>query len=132
MQEYYDLIHNMTDARLMLHCCGGLYPIMEDLIEIGVDVLNPVQVSAKDMATRRLKAEFGDRISFCGGIDTHQVLPHGSPQEVQMEVQRRIKDLAPGGGYLLAAVHAIQPDVPPGNVCAMFEAALSYGHYPVT
>jgi len=132
LAEYYAMIHNMTDARLMLHCCGSVRPIMGDLIEIGVDILNPVQVSAKDMEPGELKAQFGDRLSFCGGIDTQQVLPHGTREEVQEEVQRRIQELAPGGGYLLAAVHAIQPDVPPENVCTMFEAALAHGRYPIT
>ncbi len=131
LAEYYAMIHNMTDARLMLHCCGGVRPIMDDLIEIGVDILHPVQVSAKDMEPEELKAQFGDRLCFCGGIDTQQVLPHGTREDVQEEVQRRIQELAPGGGYLLAAVHAIQPDVPPENVCAMFEAALAHGRYPI-
>lgn len=131
LQEYYSLIHSLTDARLFIHCCGSVYTIIEDLIEIGVDVLNPVQVSAKDMGPARLKREFGDWLCFCGGIDTQHVLPRGTPDEVREEVRLRIRELAPGGGYLLAAVHAIQPDVPPENVCAMFEAALSYGKYPV-
>ena len=132
LAEYYAMIHNMTDARLMLHCCGSVSSIMEDLIEIGVDILNPVQVSAKDMDPGELKARFGDRLCFCGGIDTQQVLPRGTQEEVQEEVQRLIQELAPGGGYLLAAVHAIQPDVPPENVCTMFETALASGRYPIT
>ena len=129
LAEFYALIHDLTPAKIMLHSCGSVYAMIDDLIEIGVDVLNPVQVSARDMDTQRLKAEFGDRICFCGGIDTHQVLPYGTPDDVREEVKRRIRDLAPGGGYLLAAVHAIQPDVPPENVCAMFDAALTYGRY---
>jgi uroporphyrinogen decarboxylase len=132
LAEYYAMIHNMTDARLMLHCCGSVRSIMDDLIEIGVDILHPVQVRAKDMEPEELKAQFGDRLCFCGGIDTQQVLPYGTREEVQEEVQRRIQELAPGGGYLLAAVHAIQPDVPPENVCTMFEAALAHGRYPIT
>jgi len=132
LAEYYAMIHNMTDAKLMLHCCGSVRTIMDDLIEIGVDILNPVQVSAKGMEPGELKAQFGDRLSFCGGIDTQDVLPHGTQEEVQEEVQRRIQELAPGGGYLLAAVHAIQPDVPPENVCTMFETALAHGRYPIT
>jgi uroporphyrinogen decarboxylase len=131
LAEYYDMIHNMTDAKLMLHCCGSVSSIMEDLIEIGVDILHPVQVSAKNMEPGKLKDQFGDRLCFCGGIDTQQVLPHGTPEEVQEEVQRLIQELAPGGGYLLAAVHAIQPDVPPENVCTMFETALAHGRYPI-
>ncbi|HNS50204.1 MAG TPA: uroporphyrinogen decarboxylase family protein [Anaerolineae bacterium] len=131
LAEYYALIHNLTDAKLMMHSCGGVAPIIEDLIEIGVDILNPVQVSAAGMDPALLKARFGDRLCFCGGIDTQHILPHGSPAEVKEEVRRRIQQMAPGGGYLLAAVHAIQADVPPQNVCAMFEAAARYGRYPV-
>jgi len=132
LAEYYAMIHNMTDARLMLHCCGSVRTIMADLIEIGVDILHPVQVSAKDMNPGELKAQFGDQLSFCGAIDTQQVLPHGTKEDVQEEVQRRIQELGPGGGYLLAAVHAIQPDVSPENVCTMFETALADGQYPLT
>lgn len=131
LAEYYALIHNMTDAKLMMHSCGGISAIVGDLVEIGVDILNPVQVSAAGMDPARLKAEFGDRLCFCGGIDTQHVLPHGSAEDVEEEVRRRIQQMAPGGGYLLAAVHAIQPDVPPRNVCAMLEAALRFGRYPV-
>ena len=106
---------------------------MHDLIDIGVDILNPVQVSAGDMGdTARLKREFGDRLSFCGAIDTHTVLPHGTTAEVRGEVRRRIRDLAPGGGYILASVHCIQPDVPPENVVAMFDEAALAGRYPLT
>jgi len=131
LAEYYALIHNMTDAKLMMHSCGGVSKILEDLIEIGVDILNPIQVSAAGMDPAQLKAQLGNRLCFCGGIDTQHVLPHGSPKDVEEEVQRRIQQMAPGGGYVLAAVHAIQPDVPPRNICAMFEAALRFGRYPV-
>ena len=132
LAEYYSMIHNMTDAKLMLHSCGSVRAIMGDLIEIGVDILNPVQVSAKDMEPEELKAEFGDKLSFCGGIDTQHILPKGTQKEVKEEVQRLIQALAPDGGYLLASVHAIQPDVPPENVCTMFETALAHGRYPIT
>jgi uroporphyrinogen decarboxylase len=81
--------------------------------------------------TARLKREFGSRLTFCGGVDTQRVLPYGTPDEVRAEVRRRICDLAPGGGYIFAAVHAIQPDVPPENLCAMFDEALSCGKYPL-
>ena len=119
-------------AKVFYHSCGSIYPLINDLIEIGVDLLNPVQVSAKDMGdTARLKREFGARLSFCGGVDTQRVLPYGTPDEVREEVRRRIRDLAPGGGYVLAAVHAIQPDVPPENVCALYEEGLAAGRYPL-
>ena len=119
-------------ARVFYHSCGGIYPLIGDLIEIGVDLLNPVQVAAKDMGdTARLKREFGSRITFCGGIDSQQVLPFGTADDVRREVRRRIGDLGPGGGYVLAAVHAIQPDVPPENVVALYEEALVAGRYPL-
>jgi uroporphyrinogen decarboxylase len=81
--------------------------------------------------TARLKREFGAKITFCGAVDTQWVLPHGTPADVRGEVRRRIRDLAPGGGYILAAVHCIQPDVPPENVLAMFDEARTAGRYPL-
>jgi uroporphyrinogen decarboxylase len=125
-------IRQRTKAKIFYHSDGNVYPFIGDLIEIGVDLLNPVQVSARCMGdTARLKREFGDRLAFCGAIDTQWVLPHGTPDDVRAEVRRRIRDLAPGGGYILAAVHCIQPDVPPENVCAMFDEALVAGRYPL-
>ncbi|HQB53936.1 MAG TPA: uroporphyrinogen decarboxylase family protein [Sphaerochaeta sp.] len=78
-----------------------------------------------------MKRDFGDRLAFWGAIDTHRVLPYGSVSDVRDEVRRRIKDLAPGGGYVLCSVHNIQPDVPPENMMAMFESAYEYGRYPI-
>jgi uroporphyrinogen decarboxylase len=119
-------------VKVFYHSCGSIYPLINDFIEIGVDLLNPVQVSAQHMGdTARLKKEFGPRLTFCGGVDTQHVLPHGTPDDVRREVRRRINDLGPGGGYVLAAVHAIQPDVPPENVCALFEEGLAAGRYPL-
>ena len=130
--EIVAAIKRRHSARVFYHSCGSIYPLIGDLIEIGVDLLNPVQVSAKNMGdTARLKREFGQRLSFCGGVDTQQVLPHGSTDDVRREVRRRIQDLGPGGGYVVSAVHAIQPDVPPENVCALFEEAQSAGRYPL-
>lgn len=114
---------------LEYHCCGSVYDFLPDFIEVGVDILNPVQVSATKMDTRKLKKEFGDAITFCGGVDTQRVLPHGSPQEVRDEVKRRIEDLATGGGYIFATVHNIQADVPPENIMAMWEALQEFGKY---
>jgi uroporphyrinogen decarboxylase len=130
--EIIAAIKRRHPAKVFYHSCGSIYALINDLIEIGVDLLNPVQVSAKDMGdTARLKREFGSRLSFCGGVDTQHVLPHGTPDDVRREVRRRIGDLGPGGGYVVAAVHAIQPDVPPENVCALYEEALRAGHYPL-
>jgi uroporphyrinogen decarboxylase len=121
-----------TKARIFFHSCGEVYALIPDLIEAGFDVLNPVQVSTAGLGdTARLKREFGKRLTFCGGIDTQHVLPHGTTEEVRAEVRRRIRDLAPGGGYLAAAVHCIQPDVPPENVVAMFDEVRKSGQYPL-
>jgi uroporphyrinogen decarboxylase len=130
--ELLSAIKTRTDAKIFYHSDGNIYSLLGDLIEIGVDLLNPVQVSAGDMGdTARLKKEFGNRLSFCGAIDTQDVLPYGTPDDVRREVRRRIKDLGLGGGYILAAVHCIQPDVPPENVVAMLEEAQMAGRYPL-
>ena len=115
----------------MLHSCGNVYPLIPDLIDAGVDILNPIQVSAREMEPARLKREFGDRLAFSGAIDTQHVLPYGSPLEVEEEVRRRIQELGPGGGYMIASVHNLQPDVPPENVVAMFRAGMKHGRYPL-
>ncbi|MFQ5830806.1 MAG: uroporphyrinogen decarboxylase family protein [Candidatus Methylomirabilia bacterium] len=111
---------------ILFHTCGSVYALIPDLIEVGIDALNPIQVSAAEMDAKRLKREFGRELAFWGGVDTQTVLPLGTPQGVREEVQRRIEDLADGGGYVLSAVHNIQPEVPPENVVAMYEAALEY------
>ena len=108
---------------IFYHSCGSVYRLLPDLIDVGIDALNPVQVSAAEMDTQSLKREFGRHLTFWGGIDTQSVLPRGSVQDVREEVKRRIADLAPGGGYVLSAVHNIQPEVPPENLIAMYEAA---------
>ncbi len=97
---------------------------------MGIDALNPVQVSAKGMDTRWLKREFGKSITFWGGgCDSQRVLPFGSPEQVADEVRRRIDDLAPGGGFVFASVHNVQTGVPPENVVAMFDTARAHGVY---
>ncbi len=120
-------------GKIFFHSCGNVYALLPDLAEVGVDLLNPVQVSAGELGeTARLKREFGGRLSFCGGIDTRWALPYGTPQDVRQEVRRRIRDLAPGGGYIAAAVHCIQPDVPPENIVTMCEEVAAAGRYPIT
>jgi uroporphyrinogen decarboxylase len=112
------------------HTCGSVVEILPDLIEVGVDILNPVQVSAAGMDTRVLKREFGrDLVFWGGGVDTQRVLPRGTPQEVRDEVRRRIDDLAPGGGFVFTTVHNIQADVPPENLLAMWETLQECGAY---
>jgi len=128
-KRLFAFIKSRTKAKLYLHSCGSVYRLIPDLIEMGVDVLNPVQVSAADMDTARLKREFGKDLAFWGAVDTHQVLPMGSERDVRVEVRRRIDDLAPGGGYVLSAVHNILAEVPPENIVAMYEEAYEYGGY---
>jgi len=113
----------LSPARIMLHSCGGLYPLIPGLIEAGLDILQPVQTSAAGMAPERLKAEFGRDLCFWGGgCDTREVLPHGTPAEVAEDVRRRVGILAPGGGYVFQQVHNVMADVPPENVVAMLDA----------
>lgn len=120
----------MTRAKLFLHSCGSVHAFIPDFIEMGVDILNPVQVSAANMDTKELKRVFGKDIVFWGGgCDTQHVLPQGSPADVRREVKRRIGDLADGGGFVFTQVHNIQPGVPPENIEAMYDAALEFGIY---
>ena len=131
--ELMAAIKRQTKAKIFFHSDGNIYPLIGDFIDNGVDILNPVQVSAGEMSdTARLKREFGKHLSFCGAIDTQHALPHGTPEEVRAEVRRRMKDLAPGGGYIVASVHCIQPDVSPENVLAMCDEVAVSGKYPLT
>ncbi|HWH70747.1 MAG TPA: uroporphyrinogen decarboxylase family protein [Candidatus Sulfotelmatobacter sp.] len=117
-------------VKIFYHSCGAVSPILPDLIESGIDVLNPVQVSAAGMDTKELKKRFGKDITFYGGgVDTQHILPQGTPQQVRDEVKRRVEDLAPGGGFIFNTVHNIQSDVPPENIVAMWEAVREFGSY---
>lgn len=110
------------------HSCGNVRPLIPDLIEIGVEALNPVQIGAAGMEPAGLKRDFGDALAFWGGgVDTQGVLVTGTPQQVRDDVRRNIEVLAPGGGYVFSAVHNIQADVPPQNLIAMREALSGYG-----
>ncbi|MFQ5879618.1 MAG: uroporphyrinogen decarboxylase family protein [Dehalococcoidia bacterium] len=124
-----EAIKSRTKAKVLMHSDGSIYAIIGDLIDIGVEVLNPVQVSAKDMDTARLKREFGSHLTFWGAIDTHRVLPLGTPEDVRAEVRTRIDHLAKGGGYVVASVHNIQAEVPPENILALFQTARECGAY---
>jgi uroporphyrinogen decarboxylase len=119
------------DCKLMLHSCGGIEPLIEDFIEMGVDVLDPVQTRAKRMNALHLKQTFGDRISFHGGIDTQGILPFGTVEEVIEETKRKLECFAPGGGYILCPTHNVLPDVPGRNVVAMVRTGREYGRYPI-
>lgn len=114
----------LAPVKVMLHCCGGVRELLNDLIEAGLDAINPVQISCRGMDARALKADFGGRITFWGGgCDTHKVLPTGRPDEIRRHVREQICILKPGGGFVFQQVHNILADVPPENVSAMYEAA---------
>ncbi len=118
-------LRSLTRARIIMHSDGAIHDLLPDLIDVGVEVINPVQVNAEGMDPERLKREFGADLCFWGGVDTQKVLPYGSPADVAAEVGRRLSDLGRGGGYVLASVHNIQAEVPPENVVAMFDTALA-------
>lgn len=126
-----DLIKKKSPhVKVMFHSCGNVRPIIPDLIEIGVDILNPVHVNAAGMEPFQLKKDFGKEIVFWGGgVDTQHVLPEGSPQQVKDNVKRNIEALAPGGGFVFTTVHNIQAEVPPQNMAAMIEALEDLGNY---
>ena len=130
-KKYMAAIRSLTPAKILYHSCGAVGSLIPSFIDMGVDFINPVQVSAKDMDTKKLKQEYGREIGFWGGVDTTRVLPFGDRAEVRAEVRRRINDLAPGGGYVLAAVHNIQTDVSPENIITMYDAAREMGGYPL-
>ncbi len=110
-------------ARIFFHSCGSVRPLLPDFIELGVDILNPVQIGAAGMEPRALKRDFGRELVFWGGgVDTQTVLPHGTPAQVRQDVRRNVEALAPGGGFVFNTVHNIQADVPPENILAMWEA----------
>ncbi len=117
--------------KIMFHSCGGIAPLIEDLIGIGLQVLDPVQPRAAGMESAELKRRFGDRITFHGGVDEQHVLPFGTEADVEAEVRLRIQAFAPGGGYILAPSHYVQADTPPANIVAMCRAAVEFGQYPI-
>jgi uroporphyrinogen decarboxylase len=117
-------------VKIMFHSDGGIRPFIPDLIDIGLQVLDPVQPLATGMESAALKRDFGDRLTFHGGVDEQHVLPFGTKEEVVAEVRRCIQAFAPGGGYILAPAHYVQADVPPANLVTMCRAAQQYGRYP--
>lgn len=130
--DFIAFIKERTKAKVFFHSDGDIFDLVEDFIEIGVDILNPIQTSAGKMADLAgLKQRYGQNISFCGAIDTHRILPHGTPDQVRQEVRRVIEIMAPGGGFMVAAVHTIMNEVPPKNILAMVDAVVEYGAYPI-
>ena len=114
----------LANVKVMLHCCGGVRPLLGDLIDAGLDAINPVQISCDGMDPRALKADFGSKITFWGGgCDTHRVLATATPDEVRRHVRQQVAIFKPGGGFVFQQVHNILANVPPENIIAMFEAA---------
>ena len=128
-KKIFDLIKSKSDAKIIYHTDGAVFDILDDLIEIGVDVLNPVQTSAVGMDPLRLSEKYGQKLAFWGAIESQEILPRGSVEDVREEVRRQINSLGRNGNYILGGCHNIQDDVPPQNVIAMFEAAKELGIY---
>jgi len=123
-------IKSRTRAKLWYHSCGSIVTYLPDLLDNGIDIFNPVQISAKDMDPAMLKARFGDKVVFWGGgVDSQHVLPRGTTEQVRENVRANLEAFKPGGGYVFNNVHNIQADVPPENVLAMFDAAYEFGKY---
>lgn len=129
MKEFCSVIKSFTDAYILYHSCGSVYEIIPDLIEAGIEILNPVQVQATGMDIRRLKEEFGDKLSFDGAIDGQYLLPHGSIGEIKKAVVDTFKVLGKGGGYLMAPTHRIQADTSPENIVILYDTAINECRY---
>lgn len=125
-KERVQYTRRFTDAFFKHHTCGSVYTLIPDLIDCDVDILNPIQPGVFMMEHERLKADFGDRIAFWGGVDTQHLLPTASPAEVRAEVQRILSIMDRDGGYIFAPAHTIQPDVPAENLVAMYDGAREY------
>jgi uroporphyrinogen decarboxylase len=132
LKEFIADVHmRAKSAKIQFHSCGSVEPLIEDLVEVGIDILNPIQPKAKDMNSGHLIEKYDKKICYHGGIDVQYVLPKGTTKDVEEEVRKRIRDLAPDGGYIVAAAHNIQPDVPSRNIEAMFKEAQKSGRYPI-
>lgn len=119
------------DGKICMHSCGAVFDLIGIFNDMGADVVNPIQPRAKGMDTRKIKETYGDRVCFHGAVDTQEVLNKGTVEDVRKEVQRRIRDLAPGGGYICAPSHNVQSGMPVENVIAMYEAIHDFGRYPI-
>jgi uroporphyrinogen decarboxylase len=117
-------------VKIAFHSDGNIYPIIGDLVEIGLDILNPIQPRSMDPA--RVKRDFGQHLTLWGTVDVQQVLPFGTVEEVSSEVKLRLRTVGPGGGLIIDPAHAIQPEVPLQNILAFYETARNYGRYPLS
>jgi uroporphyrinogen decarboxylase len=125
-ERFFKQVHDLSPAKLLLHTCGSVASIIEDLIETGVDILNPVQPTATGMDPSELRKKFKGRIAFWGATNTQEILPEGNVHDVKQMVEKLIEELGEGGGFVLSSCHNIQPDVPLDNILAMFRHAREY------
>jgi uroporphyrinogen decarboxylase len=121
--EYFEHIRKYTSAKILLHCCGNIRPILQDVIDAGIDAFHPFQYSCPDMEPAGLKRDFGDRLVFWGGMDVQQVLPKVTAGDIRHEARQIIDIMAAGGGYVFSPTHNVQPDTPAENIMAMYETA---------
>jgi uroporphyrinogen decarboxylase len=122
-KKLWNRAKELADVKIMLHCCGGVYELLDDLIDAGMDAMNPVQINCANMEAERLKEKFGKRMTFWGGgCDTRDILPKASPAEVSAHVKTQVKKFKQGGGFVFQQVHNILADVPPENIAAMFDS----------
>jgi uroporphyrinogen decarboxylase len=130
--ELIEHIKKFTKAKIFFHTDGDVFNLIDDFVEIGVDILNPIQTSAGKMSDLQgLKTRYGKNLVLCGAVDTQHILPQGTPEEVRQEIKRVINILGQGGGYMVASVHTIMHEVPAENVLAMVDAVREFGNYPL-
>lgn len=126
-KRLFEYVRDNSSMRVFLHSCGSIYRLLPDLVEIGLEILNPVQTQSFEMDPARLKAEFGGKLTFWGGgADTRKILNSGTPEQVRADVLQRCEILSAGGGFVWNTIHNITPDVPPENIVAMFEAVKEF------
>lgn len=129
-RAWIEFVKTRTNAKIFLHCDGAVSDIIDDFVDIGIEILNPLQTGAQGMEPERLKKRYGDRLSFWGGgVDTQTTLPFGTVDEIRNEVRERMRILTPGGGYVFATIHNIQADIPQEKILAVFETAKAAGVY---
>ncbi len=131
-KQFCDTVHENSGAKVLFHTDGSVMPFLQSLIDMGVDCFNTVQTDAANMDAMELKKRFGKNLTLWGGgVDTHRVLPWGTPAQVREDVRRRLQIMGPGGGYVFSTIHNILGDVPPENILAAFDAAYEFGGYPI-
>ena len=129
-KKMWDFVHSNSDCKVFMHSCGSIYGLLNHLIDVGLDVINPVQTTSTNMGPEKLKKEFGKYVTFWGGgCNTRDILPNKTPREVKEDVKRRIDIFGKDGGFVFNQIHNIQYDIPAENIIAMFEGAFEYGKY---